>query len=112
MENENIPEVFKPDARSSLGTAKTFLSQAVEAMLANGQYEHAKETIDVLARVDRIMQNKQIQHTPSLTDTRFTQDEVNMILQGRKIDAIKKVRERTGYGLKEAKDLVESFRAE
>lgn len=37
----------------------------------------------------------------------LTDEERSLLLEGNKIQAIKRVRERTGLGLKEAKDLVE-----
>jgi hypothetical protein len=37
----------------------------------------------------------------------LTDEERSLLLEGKKIQAIKRVRERTGLGLKEAKDLVE-----
>jgi len=115
MDTENnveIPAILAPDARSSLNTAKTFLKQAVEALLSSSKYGAAKTVIDILGSVDNILHDKAVQTGPvSVSDTRFTQDEVNMIVSGRKIEAIKMVRQRTGYGLKEAKDLVESYKA-
>lgn len=108
--NGGIPDVLKPNAHSSLNTAKQFLEQAIQAMLANGKYAHARDTIDVLERVDKILNDKSIQYTASNVDVRFTTNEVELIKAGQKISAIKEVRTRTSMGLKEAKDLVESFR--
>ncbi len=41
----------------------------------------------------------------------LTQEEIQALLDGRKIQAIKLYRERTGAGLKEAKDAVEAYDA-
>lgn len=103
-----LPEVFAPTAQSSLSSAKVFLIRSVEALLTNGRWAQAKQIIDSLAALDTVLQDKSIVPM-SAHDKRFSHKEIEAIIQGRKIDAIKLVRERTGSGLKEAKDLVESF---
>lgn len=106
----SIPDVLRPEAYSSLKTAKTFIEQGIQAMLAANKYAHARDTIDVLESVDRILSDKTLQNVPSIKDTRFTDNEIRFIEAGAKIEAIKAVRSRTSCGLKEAKDLVESYR--
>jgi len=41
---------------------------------------------------------------------KLTQDEIDLILQRKLISSIKMIRERTGLGLKEAKDLAEGWK--
>ena len=109
-EELKMPDVLRPNAMSSLNTAKQFLEQAVQAMLTNGKYQLARDTITVLESVEKLLSVKGIDVVVSKVDVRFTTTEVDLIKAGQKISAIKEVRTRTGMGLKEAKDLVESFR--
>jgi ribosomal protein L7/L12 len=46
---------------------------------------------------------------PSLLDDAFLESLLDLLKKGQKIEAIKRYRERTGAGLKEAKDTVEDF---
>src|SRR5882672_6891691 len=109
-ENMELPEVLQPTAHQSLQSAKMFLIRSVEGLLTAQKWDHAKMIVDTLARVEQVLADRQIANPPSRVDTRFAQNEIDAILAGRKIDAIKLVRQRTSLGLKEAKDLVESFR--
>ena len=64
-----------------------------------------------LARIERKL-DRIISHLGIEMDD-GTRDPVReLILQGRKIDAIKAYRERTGAGLKDAKDVVEAMERE
>src|SRR5579859_4012574 len=47
--------------------------------------------------------------TTAAGDGAWLQDVRNLMLQGEKIDAIKRVRQQTGCGLKDAKDFVEAL---
>ena len=48
---------------------------------------------------------------PGQLDERFERELTELLQAGKKIEAIKRFRERTGAGLKEAKDAVERFAA-
>jgi hypothetical protein len=110
MSDENsIPEVLKSTSRSSLGTAKMFLNQSVGALLEENNFGGAKQVIEILQQLDQVLNSKHVAFPRSHSDSRFSDAEVEAIRAGRKIDAIKMVRERTAMGLKEAKDLVESY---
>lgn len=75
----------------------------------------AKDFVDALERGDIVVRDGPVVRPPQPPDTAapgdaFYDPEVQEYLaQGRKIDAIKRVRELTRLGLKEAKDLVESW---
>lgn len=110
---ETALETLAPDARVSISTAKNSMVRAVEAYLTAGEYVQARSVISALEQLDGVLKSDSFatKYGPvSIRDTRFTQEEANVIVSGRKIEAIKMVRARTGYGLKEAKDLVESYR--
>lgn len=75
----------------------------------------AKDFVDALERGDIVVRDGPVVRPPQPSDTVapgdvFYDPEIQEhLVQGRKIDAIKRVRELTHLGLKEAKDLVESW---
>lgn len=77
--------------------------------------KEAKDFVDALERGDIAIKDGPIVQQPEQPDTMAPDDvfydpEIQKYLaQSRKIDAIKRVRELTSLGLKEAKDLVESW---
>jgi len=70
--------------------------------------KEAKDYVDALERGESPASGAQADSTSF--ESGDLDDEVRALLSaGRKIEAIKRVRERTGLGLKEAKDYVERF---
>lgn len=66
-----------------------------------------------LSRSQRVSNNPMMHNQPFMPDATNVDSEVlNLIAAGRKIQAIKLVRQRTGRGLKEAKDFVDAFEAQ
>jgi ribosomal protein L7/L12 len=123
-EKVEIP-VFTPNAVESLTVAKNFMSKAVTKLLDENKFNAAKSVIDGISNINNIIASISGYSSsgfPVATssgfvdnnldfdsrDNRFTVKETEAIVAGRKIDAIKLVRERTGKGLKEAKEQVES----
>jgi len=86
------------------------LSEQVAVL--SGQVQRLQELVEQLAAQQGITSPAVVAAQPGVTpDPRTSVDaEVLMLVQqGRKIQAIKLVREHTGLGLGEAKDLVESW---
>jgi ribosomal protein L7/L12 len=80
------------------------------ALLGRGgstrQLERRLERVE--RKLDLLMQHLDVpQPGPTGPDLAVDQDVVNLARAGRKIEAIKRYRELTGAGLKEAKDAVE-----
>ncbi|MFC0545536.1 ribosomal protein L7/L12 [Kutzneria chonburiensis] len=73
-------------------------------MSRGGSTKQLERRLDRLeGKLDLLMQHQGVQ----LPGPDFDQDVVNLARSGRKIEAIKRYRELTGAGLKEAKDAVE-----
>jgi len=108
---ETFKTPYEPElqvqAKEALQLAKSNLIDSVKAFLSESKWELAKDTITILASLDFVMGLAPVAMAPE--DNRFTVKERGAILGGSKIEAIKLVRQRTGLGLKEAKDLVESY---
>ena len=66
----------------------------------------AKNAVESLERGESLPQR------PPSADSSLEWDVVSLLEQGRKIDAVKVYRERTGVGLKQAKDAVETIASE
>jgi ribosomal protein L7/L12 len=103
----------------SIGSAQAFedWTQQFRALLGEGQkiqaiklyrertgvgLRQAKEAVEAIERGEPLP-------IPETIDESFERELVGLLHQGQKIEAIKLYRERTGVGLKEAKDAVEAI---
>jgi ribosomal protein L7/L12 len=64
--------------------------------------KQAKEAVEAIERGEPLP-------IPEMVDESFERELISLLDQGQKIEAIKLYRERTGVGLKEAKDAVEAI---
>jgi len=92
----------------TLGTMIGIFCICIIVVLLNGRWrDHDTARLARLERkVNQIAERSGIEQSP------LDQQMQELIVQGRKINAIKLYRERTGVGLKEAKEAVDSLEAQ
>jgi hypothetical protein len=84
----------------------TFLVVVVMQMRFNAIASGLARLSRLEAKVDLLLKNANIKYDPTVN---VPPDVVEALRRGAKIDAIKRYREATGVGLKEAKDFVEGL---
>ena len=114
------PEQKKPAAAAPHDTGR--LTDDVKTLLAQGKkieaiklarektgfpLEAAKDMVETIEK-GGVSAHASFSFTTTIRQAKELNDQVqHLVAQGNKIDAIKLIRERTGLGLKEAKDLVD-----
>lgn len=107
-----LPSDLEAQARALLARGKKI--EAIKLVRQSTQLglKEAKEYVDALSAGGSFTLPETTEASQPATLTSAAQDEVLALLaQGRKIEAIKVARQHTGWGLKEAKDYVETLPA-